>query len=177
MEDIAALTLAFNVIHVVELGLKAASKCREIYDKGSTTEHQDLEYISEQLAEITGNLSASIQNPLTNKPLTLENLTLWSLTRLARNCTTNANNLLDKLHTLKSPGRQGKRAALLKTWRWMRRSNEIKRINDKLLEDERELNTRLLSRLRYAVFSEVSCESGLRTSVAFVHRLGYCGRP
>lgn len=145
MEAITALALACNVVQVVHYGLKTAFTCREIYKKGSTAEHQDLEYTSKHLAEITGNLRASIQNARTNKPLTKDDHELQSL---AQRCTESANNLREELDKLKLPDSQGKRAALLKTWRSVRKSNDIKRINDKLCEDERVLNTRLLSRLR-----------------------------
>lgn len=145
MEAVAALALACNVVQVVDFGLKTASKCREIYNKGHTAEHQDLEDTSKHLAEITGNLSVSIQNAQTNKPLTKDDHELQSL---AQRCTESANNLQEELDKLKSPGRLGKRAALLKTWQSMRKSNDIKRIKDKLLEHEAVLNTRLLSRLR-----------------------------
>ena len=145
MEAIPAFALACNVIQVVDFGLKTASKYREIYKEGSAIEHQDLEYTTKHLAEITGNLSTSIQNARTNKPLTKDDNELQNL---AQQCTESADNLRNELDKLKTPGRQGKRAALLKTWKSVRKSDDIKKIRDKICEYERVLDTRLLSRLR-----------------------------
>ncbi len=145
MEALPAFALACNVFQVVDFGLKTASKCREIYKEGSTIEHQDLGYTTKHLADITANLSTLIQNAATNQPLTKEN---HELQVLAHKCTECANNLRDELNKLKVPGRQGKRAAVLKTWKSLWKSDEIKQIKDKLCEYERVLDTGLLSRLR-----------------------------
>ena len=145
MEAIAAFALACNVVQVVDFGLKAASKCREIYREGRSIEHQDLNYTSKHLAEITENLSASILYARTNKPLTKEE---HELADLAAKCTKTATDLQDELDKLMLSGRQGKRAAVFKAIKSIRRNDSIKKIKDRLGEHESVLNTRLLSRLR-----------------------------
>lgn len=145
MEAIAAFALACNVVQVVDFGLKTASKCAEIYKDGSSIEHQDLNYTSKHLAEITGNLNASILHPRTNKPLTQDE---HELAELAARCTKTANDLRDELDKLTLSGRQGKRAAVFKAIKSIRRNDCIKKIKDRLGEYESVLNTRLLSRLR-----------------------------
>lgn len=145
MEAIAAFGLACNVIQVVDFGLKIASKFREIYDEGRTIEHQDLDYTSKHLAEINEKLSASIQNARTNKPLTKDD---HELQDLAVKCARSARDLRDELDKLKISGRHGKRAAVFKAFKSIRRNDAINKIRDRLCEYERVLDTRMLPRLK-----------------------------
>jgi hypothetical protein len=145
MEAIAALALACNVIQVVDFALKTASKCQEIYNEGRTIEHQDLDYTSKHLAEISEKLNESIQNAQTNKPLTKDD---HELQDLALKCVESARNLRDELDKLTIPGRKRKRAAVTKVFMSIRRNDDINKIEERLRGYERVLNTRLLSRLR-----------------------------
>jgi hypothetical protein len=142
MEAIEAFALACNVVQVVDFGLKTASKGREIYNDGRTNEHQDLDYTSKHLAEISENMSVSIQNAPANKPLTKDD---HELQDLAGECAKSANDLRDELDKLSIPGRHGKRAALVRAFKSVRKSHAVTRINDWLREYERVLNTRLLT--------------------------------
>jgi hypothetical protein len=145
MEAIAAFSVACNVIQVVDFGLRTVSKCREIYNQGTAIDHQDLDNTSKHLAEINEKLSTSIQNALTNKPLSKDE---YELQELAFKCTRTASDLRDELDKLKIFGRRGKRAVLAKAWKSIRRNDTINKIKERLSDYERVLNTRLLLRLR-----------------------------
>jgi hypothetical protein len=68
MEAIAAFALACNVVQVVDFSLKIVSKYKEIYNEGTTLDHQDLDYTSKHLAEISEKLNKSILDTRTTRP-------------------------------------------------------------------------------------------------------------
>jgi hypothetical protein len=145
MEGIAAFALACNVIQVVDFALKTASKCQQIYKEGRTTEHQDLDYTTKHLAELSEKLSESLKNAKTSKPLTKDDQELQDL---ALKCEESARDLRGELDRLTTPSRRGRRAAVVKVFKSIRRNGDINEIKDRLGAYERVLNTRLLSRLR-----------------------------
>src|SRR5438552_1076295 len=78
-EAIAALSLAGNIIQVVDFGLKVVSKCKEVHREGTTINIRDLEDMSTHLASLTGHLNCSMQNapqPLTREDQELKGLSV-----------------------------------------------------------------------------------------------------
>ena len=69
MEALVALGLASNVIQFVDFGIKAASKCHEIYKHGATIEQQNLQSTATTLLDLSGRLQMSLQGAGTHKHL------------------------------------------------------------------------------------------------------------
>jgi hypothetical protein len=55
MDPITAFGLAAGVLQVVDFSFKALSKCRELYQDGSLTEHKSTEEIAKQLGKYSRN--------------------------------------------------------------------------------------------------------------------------
>jgi len=159
-EAIAAFSLASNVIQVVDFGLKAASKCKEIYQEGSTSEIRHLERTSKELADLTIGLESSIK--AASQPLTKDD---HDLKDLSLKCSRAALDLQVELQKL-SKG-LGKRGAVIKFVKTYSHKRAIDELHRRLSEYQQVLNTRLLARLRYDTtyfsqikFCRIQCSQG-----------------
>ena len=74
MEAIAGLSLAANILQVVELSAKLLSKGREIQQAGSTIQNSELEAVTTDFAALSGKLKSWARpDPAQLGPLAREN--------------------------------------------------------------------------------------------------------
>ena len=81
MEAIAALSLAYNVVQLVELGLKIVSECRQIYEHGSTIKDRDFASTTRNMSAVCGDLNKALLKRQTLQPLTREDTELLDMAK------------------------------------------------------------------------------------------------
>lgn len=59
MDPVTAFSLAAGVLQVLDLSLKALSKCKEIYKDGSLAQHRDAKTVAEYLGKSSGAIPTS----------------------------------------------------------------------------------------------------------------------
>ncbi len=97
MEGIAALSMACNVLQIIDYSQKVIKTCREIHERGSTQEHQA---ISENVAHLVL-ASKTVQDELKAVPAAQPVLPIQkSLVSLAKKCIDIANRLQQELNQL-----------------------------------------------------------------------------
>ena len=86
MDPVSGIGLAASVIQLVQFGIATAKTCRELYEKGSTSDHADLDYRVGHLAKLTVSLQQSLQQavPSSSLPKAEQDLVslAWKMRRL-----------------------------------------------------------------------------------------------
>ena len=146
MDPITGVGLAASVIQLLTFSIDAVKTCREVYQKGSVSDYNNLDYTTGHLAGLTNSLQQSLQSSsIGSRALTREEKDLVELARKCEECANKLQRELDKLQT--QP-----RASTLKAARlaaraiWKKRT--IDKINQQLEAYQSTLETSLLSRLR-----------------------------
>ncbi|KAM0801883.1 hypothetical protein BDR22DRAFT_790751, partial [Usnea florida] len=141
----SALSLACNIIQIVDFSLKAVSKLRELYHDGASSENRELEDMAVRLKSLRGKL-------VTVGPTTGQSRDVYvddrELQALAHECCKTADELTAELDTLKVSGAHKRRQAVRKLFRSIRRKSVIKEIQVKLDGYQKVLDTRILVNLR-----------------------------
>ncbi|KIW32255.1 uncharacterized protein PV07_03815 [Cladophialophora immunda] len=126
MEAVAALSLACNIIQVVDSSFKAVETCIQIYKHGTTIDIEHLSYTSDQLSQSSEALDKA-QSVQARAQLSKNDADLIELGKKVHDA---AESLSKELNSLKSAPGAGRRAALVKTialkWR-ASRIEELKR--------------------------------------------------
>ncbi|KAJ9657846.1 hypothetical protein H2198_004042 [Neophaeococcomyces mojaviensis] len=138
METIAALSLACNVIQVVETGLKTAKFLKETYDKGSSQENKDLHDLSTRLSTATIDLQAAIQPLACSQSLTKDEA---ELLEIAKKCDRLANDLKQRAVPNTSARRRDRLKQSVKAY-WNK--DDVDEIRIRLERYQQTLHTRLL---------------------------------
>ena len=144
MEALVALGLVSNVIQFVDFGIRATSKCRQIYKEGAAIEHQDLIHTAATLAKVAGRIQEFYSQCQANSSLGESEVQLLAL---AKRCIDTADVLQSELRKLSTPSKHGLRASLKKTFSSMRRASTIDELNEQLERERRLLDTTLLASL------------------------------
>lgn len=146
MDPFTAFSIACGVIQVVDYSTKTLTKCKEIYNEGSLSEHKHLEELAKTLVDVRAKLhlpsanqnAGGIQEPYEQ-----------SLLNLATECSKTADQLIDKFHLLKIQGPHKKRQAVMKTVRLLWEKGEIQEIQKRLDFYRSDLDTQILISLRF----------------------------
>ena len=151
----SALSLACNIIQIVDFSLKAVSKFRELYDDGVSSENRELEDMAVHLKGLRAKL-------VTVDPTTRQSRHVYfddkELQALAEECCATADELTAELDTLKVSGPHKRRQAVRKLFRSIRRKSVVRGIQVKLDGYQKVLDTRILVDLRCVIFYlEVCC--------------------
>ncbi len=136
MDPLTALSLASNVIQVVDFSIRLVSKGFKIYKDGSLAENIDAEVISQSLKSLNGKLQRSVQDSKCGGPLTEED---QSLMGLCANCESIANELLTRFGRIEGTSKHRK---------WKSARQALKSVTNK---DDLELLARRLDRYRSAI--------------------------
>ncbi len=147
MDLLTAFSLACGVIQVVDFSIETLIKCKEIYREGSLLKYEELEELTKNLIDVRAKLDLPSANQSVggfNKP------DEQSLLDLARQCSATADQLVEKLHSLKIEGPQKKGQAILKTVKLLWEKGEIQKIQKRLNGYRNALDTQILINLRYA---------------------------
>ena len=141
MDAIAALSLACNVTQVVRFSMDVVSKCQELYREGSLSEYDHLEYMTNHLLDLRNALvSPTAQG---NQPCQDQ-----LLLDLVEKCAITARELSEELRKLKINGPHNKREVFRKSATSLWKKSSIERIQTRLDEYRKILDSRILLGIR-----------------------------
>lgn len=158
MEGLVGLSVACNIVQVVDFGLKVVSKVRQIYQNGATVEEQDFQANARELASWTDRLKASINEAglLTNSLPDDK-----ALYELSTKCHSTALELLSELQkAARGPG-SGFTSSIYHTLKLLRRSRRIREIHQRLLSYKNLLDLGILVQL-FQRSKRIALENGDR---------------
>lgn len=153
MDPLSAFSLTCNIIQVVDFSSKAWSICKELYDRGTFSEYQDLEETTKHLIDLQGSLALSGRNapssPGSAQVLSQQDALLM---KVAKQCSETAEQLVKKLQKFSVTGpHHKKRQALTKTFKALWKGSDIQRLQRQLKAHQKALDTRILIDLRYEI--------------------------
>ncbi|KAL6717896.1 hypothetical protein ACLMJK_003981 [Lecanora helva] len=143
MDPTTAFSLACGIIQVIDFGTKIVLACKQLREKGSISEYENLEKIAEHLTGVCSSLSNRAQH--TGNVLLPADTCLF---RLADECSIISNQLVKKVHGLRVANPRKKREVFKKTVRAFWESREIQEIQKKLERFRTALDTQILASLR-----------------------------
>ena len=152
MEAIAAFSLACNVIQVVHCGIDVVSKCRELCTEGSLSEYEPLEHMANHL---TG-LRNALDFPLAHRNQNICQGQDQALLDLAERCSITAEELSGELQKLKVKGPHRKRQIIRNSAIYLWKNSSIEKIQARLDEYRKILDSRILIGIRSVVCSLTS---------------------
>ena len=143
MEPISALSLACNVIQLVEFSIGSAKLCKELYDSGSIDENEQLEKYTAEITAANKDLQAALKS---GKP----GSKLSRIEQVAQDASATANELkivLNKLKLSKSQGIRRLGGAFKSTLKTLIRSSTIQKLQQRLELQDAALRSNLLKEL------------------------------
>lgn len=144
MDPVTVFSLVCGIIQVVDFSTKVLSTSKELYDKGSLTEHENLGIMSARLINLRSDLLTKSQQSSTIpvQPGRQE------IVELAGRCSQTALELHDELEKLKPSTSGKKREAFKKSLKtiWMKKS--LERLEKDLDSYQKILNTKILANLQ-----------------------------
>ena len=142
MDLVTAFGLAAGILQVVDISFKALSKCQEIYRDGSLAENRSTEEVTKLLSETTNRLKVSVQDaPSANSR------DYTDIKDISEQCSKTAEDLLAELAKARLELGGGRRQAIVKGIRALRRKRFVADSQEKLETYQRVLDTRILVRL------------------------------
>lgn len=143
MDPLTALSLAGNVIQLVDFSLKGARACKELYDAGSLDTNNVLEKSAEEIVEANKTLQDALKRRRSaGKPNRLE--------QVATDVSKTADGLkiaLNKLKLSKSQGLRKLGGAFKVTLKTLVNNGTIKRLEQELEAQERILQSGLVKEI------------------------------
>lgn len=143
MDPVSALSLACNVIQLVEFSIESAKVCKELYDSGSIDENDRIEKYSAEITAANKELQAALRSgKSSSKPSRVE--------RVAQDASATANELKIALNRLKLSKSQGLRrlgGAFKTTLKTLITSGTIKKLQQKLEIQDAALRSGILKDL------------------------------
>lgn len=146
MDPVTGIGLAASVVQLVQFSINAAKTCQQIYQEGSTNEHLDAGFTTNQLA----NLSSSLRQSLAKDDTQSSSLSREEkqLRDVAQKCEDSANKLQHELCKLQTLPQASALAAARKAARSIWKKNSIVKIREQLEGYRTVLETSLLYQLR-----------------------------
>jgi hypothetical protein len=143
MEPISALSLACNVIQLVEFSIESAKVCKELYVDGSTDDNNRIEKYTADITAANKDLQASLGGDRrSGKPTRIE--------RVAQDASVTAGELKIALNRLKLSKSQGIRklgGAFKSTLKTLITSGTIKKLQERLELQDAALRSNILKDL------------------------------
>ncbi|OQV04008.1 NACHT domain-containing protein [Cladophialophora immunda] len=143
MDPITALSLACNVIQLVECSIETVQVCKELYHNGSIDEHNRIEKYTADITATNKDLQAALGTGApASRPLKIE--------RAAQDALATANELriiLNRLKLSKSQGIRRLGGAFKSTLKTLISSGKIKALQEKLEKQDAALRSSLLKDL------------------------------
>lgn len=140
MDPVSAFALACNVLQIVELSLKAAQKCKEIYRTGSLSEYDEIEKLTTNLRSANTDVESHISK-------TNLSPTDVRIKKLAIEANDNATALIVIFSQLKLIGKQNAGRALLQAIKTLSKRKPIEKLVQKLEKQDKALNSVILKDL------------------------------
>lgn len=136
MDPLSAFGIACGVIQVLDFSTKVVKKWRELYNRGATSQNEDLEELASYLAGLRENLKSSSQSDRDD------------LQDLGIKCSDTAEDLIRELQNLKAKGSRKKLVLMSKTFKNIWKREAIDELWKRLEEYRKILDTRVLVDLR-----------------------------
>jgi len=147
MDPVTGIGLVASVVQLVTFGIGTVSTIREVYQRGSVSSYDDVDYTPNHLSKLTGSLQHSLQSCHTHSSaLTKDEKDLIDLGRKCEEC---AHKLQHELRKLNSQPRSSLLAATRITARAIWKRLKIDEISKQLATYKSTLETSLLQRLTY----------------------------
>lgn len=147
MDPVTGIGLVASVVQLVTFSIGTVSTIREVYQRGSVSSYDDVDYTTGHLSKLTGSLQQSLQSSHTRvSALTKDERDLIDLGRKCEEC---AHKLQHELHKLSSQPRSSLLAATRITARAIWKRSKIEEISKQLATYKSTLETSLLHRLTY----------------------------
>ena len=161
MDPLTALSLACNVIQVIDFSAKIVTKCKELYKDGASAKNKDIESMAKYLANISTDLKIP-ETSLSADSAQQECQEDEQLLKLAQQCSETANELICELQKLAIQGTRRKRDAVLKAVKETWNETIIESIENRLQQHRKTLDTLILIDLRYVRFHKtvLDCTKG-----------------
>lgn len=170
MEAIAVLSLASNVIQVVDFTATTARWCKQVYNTGQTAANEDLDRNSQRLSESTVRLSEAIADASKSQKIIAKDK--QELLVQARDCTDLAERLHEELAKLRLDGSRSRRVAFTKTVQTRWNAKKIQSLEKELSGRQIVLQTLLLTNTKYVPALNVFNQSYSPHSMRVFIRLG-----
>ena len=142
MDPVSAFSLACGVVQMIDFSCKLLSKTKELYEKGQTNQHQEIEDQISQLCKLRSILESRISSeggrdpPQGNGSGELENI--------ADKCDETAMELLQELENLKISEPRSTRKAVKKSFTAVKKTGAIEKLKHKFDGYQKTLDTRVL---------------------------------
>ena len=144
MDAIVAFSLACNVVQVVDFSIDVVSTCRELYSDGSLSKYDHLEHMANHLI----GLRIALDPPTAQGDPNTGQYQDQALLDLAERCSTTAKELLGEVQKLKINGPPSKRKVIRKSAKSLWKKSSIERIQTRLNEYRKVLDSRILIGIR-----------------------------
>ena len=137
MDPLTAFSLVCGIIQVIDFSTKVVKKCHELYRDGVSSEHKEAEEMANHLTDLRAKLDfpdESVGKDLLN---------------LGSKCSSTAEELITELENMKVSGPHRKRQVARKTLKSMLKGSPIDRIQKRLDEYQKYLDSKILVDLRF----------------------------
>ncbi|KIW27858.1 uncharacterized protein PV07_07559 [Cladophialophora immunda] len=142
MEPISALSLACNVLQLVEQAIEAAKVCKELYERGSLDENNEIERYAEGLTALNNDVEAVLkQHPATTPSRASK---LQAIANDASKTAVELKKVLNQLKLSKKQGIRAKGGAFLMTLRSIWKKGTIDKLRVKLEDQDAALQSGLM---------------------------------
>lgn len=152
MDPITGIGLVASVAQLVTFSIETASTVREVYQQGSVSSYNEVEYVTVHLSKLTGSLQQSLQSSHPHPSALSQDEK--DLIELGRRCEGCAHKLQHELRKLTSQPRNSLLAATRITARAIWTRPKIEEISKQLANYKSTLETSLLQRLTYVARPE-----------------------
>lgn len=148
MEPLTALSLASNIIQVVDFSIRLVSKGYKIYKSadGTLAEYVDAEAVTNSLNILNGRLQRSVKDSIRNGPLSEDE---QSLMNLCANCERVANELLARFDRVKVTGKYRKWKSARQALKSVSNKKELELLVSRLGTYRSEITLHITASLRY----------------------------
>ena len=158
LDPLTALSLASAIVQFVDFGIKLVSEGVELYEKGSLTDHDELELATEDLTKLSGNIIITTRRGQGHAVAATSRLSKEedALLKLASSCEDIGRQLLHLLEGLKVPKSnhtlENRLASLRQAIRSARKKDQIYGLEKRLSRMQSQLSIHILTLLRHLQF-------------------------
>ena len=147
LDPLSALGLVANIVQLVDASAKAFAVCHEIYTLGASVEDSRMTYTTDQLEQCYSALDNSFKNiAVTASHGVRSNVDFRDL---ATQCCETARALRTELQSLRKTPGGGLCETFSKFYLRRKKSNSIEKLNGRLAEYQKVLDSKILIDLRY----------------------------
>lgn len=154
MEPLIALSLASNVIQIIDFSAKIVSEGQKIYRsaEGTIAENEEAEIVAKDLNQLNENLRRSLKDSEHTQTLSDDD---QSLVVLCEKCEAIARELLDKLDKVKVSGKHRKWKSAFQALKNVSSNDDLEHLASRLETYRSEITLHTVVSLRYTLFLNI----------------------